>query len=301
VIRLKFSLAVEKLGTVSMRPLRRPTAIVCLEESCTQLHHSHSGYCPLHRKAVAPKALLGAAAIGAVAGAVVAGPMLAFAGAAVAAYTASRKDSITIAMKSKLATSIGCDASGCAVQHRYADGYCHLHRKMALEAVAFDASRLAMVLQAVFRSLKARQFVRRLKRLADFSHHLSSLPRDDPKPNTPEFYALRTPLEFDQSKAGWQGSAIKQIEALRAENEAVLNDFFDKLHNEWHAGVDLSIVNSSAEVVKEGLVCVKHNRKSAESILAKAARPGIKEANPQFDVSHVRDAFRFKVSELLPV
>jgi hypothetical protein len=43
-----------------------------------------------------------------------------------------------------------------------------------------------------------------------------------------------------------------------------------------------------------GQICVKHSRKTDESILAKAIRPSILAKNPRFSVEHVRDTFRFK-------
>jgi hypothetical protein len=253
----------------------------------------------LHKKHASSKFLLGAAAAGAVTGAVVAGPMMAVAGAVAAAYSVTRKGSILCAIN-KLTVSIECRAEGCKVYHRYSDGYCHLHRKLAsMEAAltaraggAFDASRFATVLQAVFRSMKARKFAKRLLMLSKFALHLATLPRSDPDPDSDEFYTIRTPIDVDKSKAGWQDTAIQQICAFRTENENLLNQFFEKLHNNHSSGFE--IVDASSEVVKEGLVCVKHNFKTKEAILAKAERPGIKAVHPRFDVSHVRDAFRFK-------
>merc|ERR1712086_485053 len=53
-------------------------------------------------------------------------------------------------------------------------------------------------------------------------------------------------------------------------------------------------VKSPVQVDEYGKICVKYSRKTDESILAKAERPGILEVNPRFDVEHVRDTFRFK-------
>lgn len=68
---------------------------------------------------------------------------------------------------------------------------------------------------------------------------------------------------------------VKQLEALTAENEPIVQQFLKE--------VDEQLGTKS-----------KTSRKTPESILGKAKRPSILEKKPWHDVEHVRDSFRFK-------
>jgi hypothetical protein len=54
------------------------------------------------------------------------------------------------------------------------------------------------------------------------------------------------------------------------------------------------VVENWQDVDSKDKIRLKCNRKTRESILAKAHRPSIIQAYPDFGVEHIRDSFRFK-------
>jgi hypothetical protein len=85
---------------------------------------------------------------------------------------------------------------------------------------------------------------------------------------------------------------VQSLQDLTLQNEKLLEIFFGRLNNKH--SILLSRVASPMEVVDEGFICLKHSRKTVESIMQKSTRPSILAANPKYSVEHVRDSFRFK-------
>ena len=120
---------------------------------------------------------------------------------------------------------------------------------------------------------------------------LSKLSRIDSPPDSDDFYTIANPFPKDKTAPGWRESVIRKIRSLTQENEAILDCFFRTLHTDDDR---FSVVDSEIAVRSRGQIFLKHNRKSVESIFAKANRPSIKAEHPKFEVHHVRDTFRFK-------
>jgi hypothetical protein len=152
-----------------------------------------------------------------------------------------------------------------------------------------------------------------IKEVLDFSKHIASLNQKDPEDNTPEFYAVQNPVDpatiesiqntgFDLSKMEPLQpkqllrisvmTKIQSLQTLTDENEKLLQNFFNRVHKD--DDIPLRLVNTPKQVVENGAICLKYNRKTVESIQQKAVRPAIILKNPHYSVEHVRDSFRFK-------
>jgi hypothetical protein len=68
-------------------------------------------------------------------------------------------------------------------------------------------------------------------------------------------------------------SKLRVVQMLTDENELILDQFFKKVSLDITNGIEL--VQSSAQVDDIGKVCAKYSRKTEESILLKAKRPGM--------------------------
>jgi hypothetical protein len=130
-----------------------------------------------------------------------------------------------------------------------------------------------------------------IMRISALARHLGRLPRSDAADDSAAFYTVKT-------KACAQNGGvvlsvedkIAVLERLTPANELLLDSFFDRLP----VVLRLKRVATGAEVTSKGTIQLRHNRKTSESILAKANRPEILTRNPQYGVEHVRDSFRFK-------
>jgi hypothetical protein len=153
---------------------------------------------------------------------------------------------------------------------------------------------------------EVRETYRHIKEMLDFSTHLASLPREDPEDHTEEFYAVQNPIDpavikSDKPFKPQQPHKLKHIDAmtkisvlqtLTKENEQLLKDFFTQVDKD--GTIMLRLVSTPRDVLENGCICLKYNRKTVESIMQKSVRPAILAKNPSYSVEHVRDSFRFK-------
>jgi hypothetical protein len=141
------------------------------------------------------------------------------------------------------------------------------------------------------------------RRMANLARILRVLPQgEEVADDTPEFYSIQIPVEADNMAGAFEAkqppiscsaeSKLKVVALLTDENALVLDRFFHRARTDVSNG--LVFVQSSAQVDSMGKVCAKYNRKTRESILLKAKRPAILAKNPQYDIEHIRDTFRFK-------
>jgi hypothetical protein len=146
--------------------------------------------------------------------------------------------------------------------------------------------------------LEIRGLMRVVMRTRKLTYVLRVLPQQDPPDNTPAFYDIQIPvaemhLSPDALARLSTESKLAVVRLLTAQNEQRLEHFFHKLSTDHR--IPVQQVKSSSMVVCNAIVCAKASRKTEESIIAKACRPGILLAkNPLYSIEHVRDTFRFK-------
>jgi hypothetical protein len=124
--------------------------------------------------------------------------------------------------------------------------------------------------------------------ISALARHLRELPRNDAPDNSAAFYGTKTVACVGGSAMPSVEAKIAVLEQLTPANELLLDVFFEHLPKVLH----LKRVASGAEVTSRGKIQLRHNRKTRESILAKANRPEILARNPQYGIEHVRDSFR---------
>jgi hypothetical protein len=167
---------------------------------------------------------------------------------------------------------------------------------MAVIVMAFLGVIFAMLLEAYYiyyRHCAARHAAMRFR----------SLPTEDPPADSDSFYLIQIPVQKSNMGESFTPRLPEHLKLLRVDqklqvvhlltdvNEAIIDAFFKRLHLDW--SVPLQVVTKTHHV-SNGKIHLKHSRKTAESIRAKATRPSILAASPHFSVEHVRDTFRFK-------
>ena len=157
-----------------------------------------------------------------------------------------------------------------------------------------------LITTAVAVVLEVRIFLDAAKNALRAAKILRKLQREDPPGD--EFYMIQSPVEESnmgdafapKTPAKLQGlddqAKLKVLWMLTGENENRLDAFFARLHD----GRELIIVSSWKDATDYRRVNLDYNRKTTDSILAKARRPTILATRPRFGIEHVRDIFRFK-------
>jgi hypothetical protein len=163
-------------------------------------------------------------------------------------------------------------------------------------------------------ALEVYTVVRAIKEARSLSAVLKELPREDPPPDTLDFYNIQIPVQRKNMGENFHPMSPHQLSSvphpsklavvrlLTAENEERLDRFFEGIRHppfslqRLATGNSLILVDSTREVNSFRKCAVKYSRKTEESILAKACRPSILAENPKYSVEHVRDTFRFKAT-----
>jgi hypothetical protein len=114
------------------------------------------------------------------------------------------------------------------------------------------------------------------------SGELAKFPLRDPLP--PTFYDIKNPVH------GTDAEKISQLQQMSDSSAEALRFFFRAVAKDYR----FTIVNSGDEVTDKCNIYLKWNRKTAESIAAKAHRPSILQEYPEYGIEHIRDSFRFK-------
>ena len=146
------------------------------------------------------------------------------------------------------------------------------------------------------------------ERARKWGRALGRLPREDPPTHTEMFYLIQSPVEENNIGSAFvpklpailstldDSAKLRVVRMLTEANEQRVDAFLSRLAeglDNIATDVELQLVDTVRKV-STGHVHMKHNRKTDESILAKASRPSIKAASPLFGIEHIRDCFRFK-------
>jgi hypothetical protein len=116
--------------------------------------------------------------------------------------------------------------------------------------------------------------------IVDIPHH--SIP-------VPFFYYTKSPLV-----GSTKSNKLESLKKLRKECIPLLLQFFKSVPKTAFHGVVLRVAPTQGEV-QDGVVFLKHNLKTDESIIGKCERPELLKELPKFGIEHIRDALRFKV------
>ena len=139
---------------------------------------------------------------------------------------------------------------------------------------------VAVICAVVFAILQQTYTVVTAIRLARHcSSVLQKLPQQDPPNDTDEFYRIQIPCERSNMGEKFEPKLphllshiseeqkLEVVRLLTTENEVRLSAFFERIQSDWM--IPLERVKASSDVTNYGQICVKYNKKTDESILAK--------------------------------